>query len=50
MTRPPPSAPSLRFAIGAAGLVLAGLPVHDHSIGPLEAGTFRAVNRMSDRL
>jgi undecaprenyl-diphosphatase len=40
----------LRFAIGVAGLALSGLPVHDHSIGPVEAAVFRAVNRLPDGL
>jgi len=44
----PAAAAELRFAFGVAGLALAGLPVHDHSIGPVEAATFRAVNRLPD--
>lgn len=44
------SSPELRFALGVTGLALAGLPVHDHSIGPLEAGSFRVINRLPDRL
>ena len=39
-----------RFVLGVAGLALAGLPVHDHSIGPLEAATFRVVNGLPGRL
>jgi undecaprenyl-diphosphatase len=40
----------LRFAVGVSGLVLSGLAVHDHGIGPVEAALFRAVNRLPDSL
>lgn len=50
MTRSRPTPPELRFALGLAGLTLAGLPVHDHSVGPFEAATFRAVNGLPARL
>lgn len=50
MTTPQRYGPDLRFALGVAGLALSGLPVHDHSIGPVEAAVFRAVNRLPDGL
>jgi membrane-associated phospholipid phosphatase len=40
----------LQFALGVTGVALSGLAVHDHSIGPLETGVFRTVNRLPDRL
>jgi undecaprenyl-diphosphatase len=40
----------LRFALGVSGVVLSGLAVHDHVIGPVEAAVFRAVNRLPDPL
>lgn len=42
--------PDVRFVVGLVGLVLSGLAVRDHSIGPREAAAFRAVNRLPDFL
>jgi membrane-associated phospholipid phosphatase len=43
-------APDLQLALGVAGVVLSGLAVHDHAIGPVETAVFRAVNRLPDQL
>lgn len=40
----------LQFAVGISGLVLSGVAVHDHGIGPIETAVFRAVNQLPDRL
>ena len=40
----------LRFAAGVSGVVLSGLAVHDHTIGPVETAVFRTVNRLPDAL
>jgi membrane-associated phospholipid phosphatase len=40
----------LQLALGATGVVLSGLAVHDHAIGPMETAAFRAVNRLPDQL
>ncbi len=40
----------LRLALGTAGVIVSGLGVHDHQIGPLESAVFRRVNRLPDRL
>jgi membrane-associated phospholipid phosphatase len=42
--------PDARISLGLAALVLAGLPVRDHSIGPREEALFRRVNGLPDRL
>lgn len=44
------SDPEVRVVLGAAGLVLSGLPVHDGTIGPREERIFRAVNSLPDAL
>ena len=38
--------PDVRLGLGLAVLLLAGLPVHDHSIGTRETRMFRAVNEL----
>lgn len=38
------------MALGVTGVVLSGLAVHDHAIGPVETAVFRAVNRLPDQL
>ena len=38
----------LRLVIGAAGMVLSGLAVHEDATGPVETAVFRAVNRLPD--
>jgi undecaprenyl-diphosphatase len=40
----------VRFVLGVSGVVLSGLAVHDHDIGPVETAVFRAVNRLPDGL
>jgi membrane-associated phospholipid phosphatase len=40
----------LRLALGAAGVIVSGLAVHDHRIGPRESAVFRRVNGLPDRL
>lgn len=40
----------LQMALGVTGVVLSGLAVHDHAIGPVETAVFRAVNRLPDQL
>jgi glycosyltransferase 2 family protein len=40
----------LRLALGAAGVIVSGLGVHDHEIGPLESAVFRRVNQLPDAL
>ena len=38
------------MALGVTGVVVSGLAVHDHSIGPVETAVFRAVNQLPDQL
>jgi undecaprenyl-diphosphatase len=40
----------LRLALGAAGVIVSGLAVHDQRIGPRESAVFRRVNGLPDRL
>ena len=40
----------VRLALGVGGLVLSGLAVNDHAIGPVETAVFRVVNRLPDLL
>lgn len=42
--------PDVRLGLGLAVLLLAGLPVHDHSIGTRETRLFRAVNQLPQDL
>jgi membrane-associated phospholipid phosphatase len=42
--------PDVRLLLGLAGLAAAGLPVHDHRLGPREESVFRAVNELPDGL
>jgi membrane-associated phospholipid phosphatase len=39
-----------RLALGLGGLALTGMAVTDHSVGPVEAAAFRAVNQLPDAL
>ncbi|HZC71279.1 MAG TPA: phosphatase PAP2 family protein [Jatrophihabitans sp.] len=38
------------MAIGAAGLILTGVPVRNGTVGPYEAAVFHTINRLPDQL